>query len=105
MHAGSALDAIEKRGHFKAHEEASKAYMEQHNLVKQVKATLAALDGTTSKGAGSSRKSSKKHKEATAMADAPESGLQAMYQLDLEKARESAENAKAKAESAAQDMF
>jgi hypothetical protein len=39
------------------------------------------------------------------MADAPEPNLQAMYQLDLEKAREATENTKAKAESAAQDMF
>jgi hypothetical protein len=63
------------------------------------------LDRTTSKSAGASKKSSKKHKEAAATADAPESNLQAMYQLDLEKAKEAAENAKAKAESAAQDMF
>jgi hypothetical protein len=38
--------------------------------VKQAKATLAELDGTTSEGAGTSKKSPKKHKEAVAMADA-----------------------------------
>ena len=68
MHVGSAMDAIKKQGHFKAHEEAHEAYMEQRNLVKQAKAALAELDGTTSKGAGASKKSSKKfskkHKEA-----------------------------------------
>ncbi len=46
--------------------------MEQHNLVKQTKAALAELDRTTSKGAGTSRKSSKKHKEGAAMADGSE---------------------------------
>jgi hypothetical protein len=73
--------------------------------VKQAKATLAKLDRTTSKGAGTSKKSSKKLKEATALADTPESNLWAMYQLDLEKAREATEKAKVKAELAAQDMF
>jgi hypothetical protein len=65
------------------------------NLVKQAKAALAELDGTTSDGAGtsekSSKKSSKKHKEVAATADAPKSDLQAMYQLDLEKAIEATE--------------
>ncbi len=96
---------IKKRGHFKAHKEANNTYVEQRNLVKQAKTALAELDRTTSEGAGTSKKSSKMHKEATAMADSPEPDLQAMYQLDLKKAREAAENARAKAESAAQDMF
>jgi hypothetical protein len=39
------------------------------------------------------------------MADASEPDGQAVYQLDLKKAKESAENARAKVESAAQDMF
>jgi hypothetical protein len=50
VHVGSAMDAIKKQGHFKAHEEAHEAYVEQNNLVKQAKATLAELDRTTSKG-------------------------------------------------------
>jgi hypothetical protein len=80
--------------------------VEQHNLVKQAKTALAELDRITSKGAGASKKSSQKHKkEATATAEAPEPYLPAMYQLDLKKAREAAENARGKAESAAQDMF
>jgi hypothetical protein len=66
---------------------------------------LAELDVTTSKGAGASKKSYKKHKEAAAKADASESSLRAIYQLDLIKAREATENARAKVESAAQDMF
>jgi hypothetical protein len=83
--------------------------MEQRNLVKQAKAALSELDGSTSEGAETSKKcsksSSKKHKEAAAMADASEPNLHDMYQLDLEKARDTAEHARAKAESAAQDMF
>jgi hypothetical protein len=105
MHIGSAIDAIEKRGHFKTHKEANKGYVEQCNLVKQAKAALAELDGTTSNGAATSKKSSKKHKKAGAPANTAEHDLQAMYHLDLKKARKATENAKANAESAAQDMF
>jgi hypothetical protein len=65
---GSAQDAIKKKGYFKAHEDANKAYMEQCNLVKKAKAHLAKLDGTTSKGTGSSSKSTKKPKEIAAVA-------------------------------------
>jgi hypothetical protein len=41
MHVGSALEAIKKKGYFKAHKDANKAYVEQRDLVKQAKATLA----------------------------------------------------------------
>jgi hypothetical protein len=73
--------------------------------VKQAKATLAKLNGTTSKGTGSSKKPSKKHKEAAATAGTPEPNLQAIYQLDLEKAKKAAEKAKVKVALAAQEMF
>jgi hypothetical protein len=79
--------------------------VEQHKLVKQAKATLAKLDGTTSKGAGTSKKPSKRHKEAVVTADTPEPNLQAMYQSDLKKAIEATEKAKVKVELGAQDMF
>jgi hypothetical protein len=84
----------------KAHE----LYVEQHNLAKQANA-LAELDGATSKGAGTSKKSSKKAKEAVATADASEPNLHAIYQQELEKTKEAADNAKATAEFAAKDMF
>jgi hypothetical protein len=77
----------------------------QRNLAKQAKAALAELDRTISEDAGTSRKSSKKNKEGTATADTPEPNLRANFQLDLEKAKEAAENSKAKAEPAAKDMF
>jgi hypothetical protein len=107
MHVGLAMDVIKKRGHFKAYKEAHELYVEQRDLAKQAKAALAELDGATSKseGAGTSMKSSKKASEATAMADPNEPNPQANFLLDLEKAREAAENTKAKAESAAKDMF
>jgi hypothetical protein len=79
--------------------------MKQCNPVKKAKAALAEIDGTTSEGAGASRKSSKKHKKAAAITDASEPDLQAIYQLDLKKAKEVTENARAKAELGAKDMF
>jgi hypothetical protein len=79
IHVGSTLQAIEKKGYFKAHKDASKAYGEQRKMVKQAKAALAKLDGILSKGTGSSRKSSKKPNEtaATATAGQPDPDLQA----------------------------
>ncbi len=74
-------------------------------MVKQAKATLAKIDGAINKGTGSSKKPSKKHKEAAATAGQPDHDLQAMYQLDVEKAREATEEAKVKVEHAAQEMF
>ncbi len=63
MHESTALDAIEKRGTFKAYKEAVKAYVEQHKVVKQAKAALALLTAPTSKGEKTSKKSSKKASE------------------------------------------
>jgi hypothetical protein len=76
---GSVPEAIKKKGYFKAHKDANKAYVEQSNLLKQVKAALAKDDGTTSNGNGSSRKSSKKHNETAATASEPDPTLQAEY--------------------------
>ncbi len=73
------MDGIEKQEHFKAYKEAHELYGEQHNLAYQVKAALAELEKTTSKGAETSRKSSKKNKEGAAMADASEPNLQGNF--------------------------
>jgi hypothetical protein len=51
------------------------AYGEQRELAKQAKTTLAKLDGTTSKETGSSKKPSKKHKKAAAIAGQPDHDL------------------------------
>jgi hypothetical protein len=79
VHVGSTMDAIKKQGHVKAHKGAHEAYMEQRGQVKQAKAALTELDGNTSEGAGSSKKSSKNPKEAKAIAIASEPNLQAIY--------------------------
>jgi hypothetical protein len=105
IHVGSALETIKKKGYFKVHKDANKAYVEQRELMKQAKATLAELDRTTNKGTGSSKKPSKKHKEAAATAGQPDPNLQAECMSDLKKAKEATEKAKAKVELAAQDMF
>ncbi len=104
--SGSAklFSAIKKQGSFKAHEDANEAYVEQRKLVKQAKATLAKLDGTTSKWTGSSKKPSKKHKEAVAIVSQPYPDLQADYVSDLEKAKEAVKKA-TNAELAAMDLF
>jgi hypothetical protein len=65
---GSALEGIKKKGYFKVYEESTKAYLEQCELGKQVKAHLAELDGSTSKVIGSSKKPTKKPTETTAVA-------------------------------------
>ncbi len=46
MHMSSALDAIEKRGTFKAYKEAHEAYVEQREVAKQAKAALALFHGS-----------------------------------------------------------
>jgi hypothetical protein len=105
MHMGSALEAIKKRGHFKVYKDANKAYLEEHNLVKLVKTALAELDGTTSNGTGSSRKSSKKPNETTVTASQPDLTLQAEYLSEIKQVQEAAEKAKVNVEQAALDMF
>jgi hypothetical protein len=81
------LVEIKKNGYFKAQEDANEAYLEQHNLVKQAKAHLAKIDGTTSEGTGSSKKSTKKPKETAAAASQADSALQADYMSDIKQAQ------------------
>ncbi len=79
--------------------------MAQRNLVKQAKAALGELDGTTSKGTGSSWKSSKKPKETATTASQLDPDLRAEYLLEIKQAQDATEKAKAKAEQAALDIF
>jgi hypothetical protein len=65
MHVTMVLDAIKKRGHFKDYNKVQKAYVEQKEAVRSVKAGLAFLD-RASRGLGKLIKSSKKAKEAKA---------------------------------------
>ena len=75
MHAGSALEAIKKKGYFEAHRDAKQASVEQPNLVKQAKAAQAKLEETTSNGTGSFRKSSKKPQKTAVTVSQPDPTL------------------------------
>ncbi len=44
MHVVATLDAIKKRGHFKAYKEAKVFYVEKKEVVKSAKASLSLLD-------------------------------------------------------------
>jgi hypothetical protein len=120
MHVSSALDAIEKRGTFKAYKEAHEAYVEQHKVVQQTKAALALLLAPTSKGekvseeasekepakkSSEKEKASKKTKECAALANAPSLELCDEYQALYNKVTFAKETAKNKREAAATKMF
>ncbi len=113
MHVSTALNAIKKRGTFKAYKEAFEAYVEQRDAVKQAKAALALIMAPPSEGKKSSKKASKKSlkrfpekalqktKEGTILADAPAPELHVEYQTDYDKAKFAAETAKNKHRAAA----
>jgi hypothetical protein len=120
MHVSSALNAIKKRGTFKAFKEAHEAYVEQREVAKQAKAALALLLAPTSKGEKASKKASEKipvkksskkekvsqkNKEGAALANAPTPELCNEYQALYNKATFTKETAKNKREAAATKMF
>ncbi len=124
MHVSSALNAIKKRGTFKAYKEAHKAYVEQREVAKQAKANLSLFTTPTSKGekaykkgtektskkaSGKNRskkeKASQKNKEGTASSDAPAPDLCKEYKALYKKAVLAKETAKSKKEAAATKMF
>ncbi len=100
------LDAIKKRGHFKAYGygEAQAVYVEKKEAVKLAKASLSLLDGA-SKGLGKSKKTLKKAKEAKGVTEAPAKNVRATFQADLKKAKSVTENAKSTTTAAATKMF
>ncbi len=51
-HAESALEAIKRKGYFKAYAESKKVYLEQCSRIKQAKAKLAKRDDSTNGEAG-----------------------------------------------------
>jgi hypothetical protein len=120
MHVSSALDTIKKQGTFKAYKEAHEAYVEQHKVAKQAKATLALLLDPAGKGEKVSKKASEKAsakkssekekasqktKEGAALANAPAPELCNEYQALYNKATFAKETAKNKREAAATKMF
>ncbi len=58
VHVSTAISRIEKQGTFKAHKEASEAYVEQRQAAKQAKAILAILNAATIEGEKTSKKAS-----------------------------------------------
>jgi hypothetical protein len=105
------LDVIKKCGHLKDYEEVQKAYIEQKEAVKSVKAGMALLDGA-SKGLGKLSKKSKKAKEAEAKSkeadedtEVPKDPVKTNFQANLEKAKKAAKDAKGAKTAAASKMF
>ncbi len=97
------LDAIKKRGTFKAYKKAQKAYVEATKAAELAEAGLALLNGTsTGSKKNSKKKALAKAKEALAKAPNPESEakeaeeatqvtedtMKAGFQVDLEKAKQ-----------------
>ncbi len=116
MHASTALNAIEKRGIFKAYEEAQEAYVLQCKVAKQAKAALAILLAPTSKGkkifekasvkkSPEKEKVSQKTKEGAALANASAPELCKEFQGVYNKASFAKETAKNKRKAAAAKMF
>jgi hypothetical protein len=104
MHVTATLDAIKKSGHFKAYKEAQALCVEKKEAVKSAKASLSLLDGA-SKVSGKSKKNSNKAKEAESLTEAPGGDVQAIIQVDLEKAKSATENAKGMMTTADNKMF
>jgi hypothetical protein len=124
MHVSSALNAIRKRGTFKAYKEAHEAYVEQREAAKKAKVNMQLFGTAASKGkkavkkgtekaskevSGKNRsnkeKASQKTKEGTAMADATAPDLRVEYKAVYKKATHAKETAKIQRDAAATEMF
>jgi hypothetical protein len=104
---GSALEAIKRKGYFKAYVESNKFYTKQRSRIKQAKAQLAELNDSTNGETVISKKSNKKSNVTTAEASPADPALQADLVSKIIQAQEFADKAKAKArgEQAAACMF
>jgi hypothetical protein len=123
MHVSSALDAIKKRGTFKAYKGAHEAYDEQCKAGKEAKGKISLFTTTVSKGkkakkgtektskeaSGKNRsekeKASQKTKEGTALSGASAPELCKEYKAIYEKAILAKETAKNQNDAAATKMF
>jgi hypothetical protein len=65
MHVSSAIDAIKKRGIFKAYKEAHEAYVEQRDAAKKAKANTNLFATTVSEGKKAKKGTEKTSKEAS----------------------------------------
>jgi hypothetical protein len=124
MHVSSALNAIGKRGTFKAYKEAHEAYVEHQEATKEAKVNMqlfatAASEGEKAikkgtektseeaswKNCSEKEKASQKTKEGTATADATAPELRAEYKAIYKKATHAKETAKIQRDAAATKMF
>jgi hypothetical protein len=124
IHVSSALNAIGKRGTFKAYKEAHEAYVEQKEATKKAKVNIQLFATAASKGkkaakkgtekasveaSGKNRsdkeKASWKTKEGAATADATAPDLRAEYKAVFEKAAYVKETTKIQRDAAATKMF
>ncbi len=81
--------------------ESSETYAEQRNKIKQLKSQLVELDETS----GTSRKSNKNSNQTTVETSSTSSTLRADIVAELKQAVEAAEDATARCDKAAEDMF
>ena len=88
----------------KSHKEYSGTFAKKRNKVKQLKSQLAELDGTSG-NSRISRKSNKYSKETTVEASSMSSTLRADIMAELKQALEATEEAMARRDKAAEDMF
>jgi hypothetical protein len=123
MHVSSALDAIKKRGTFKAYKGAHEAYVEQCKAAKEAKANMSLFTTTASKGKKAKKgtektskeasgkncsekeKASQKTKEGAALSNASAPELCKEYKAIYEKAILAKETAKNQKDAAATKMF
>ncbi len=124
MHMSSALDAIKKRGTFKAYKGAHEAYVEQQEAAKEVKANMQLFATAVSEGKKANKKgtekaskeaswknrsekekASQKTKEGAAPANATAPELHAEYKALYKKATLAKESAKIQKDAAATKMF
>jgi hypothetical protein len=124
MHVSSALNAIKKRGTFKAYKEAHEANVEQREAVIEAKANMhlfatpasegkkADKEGTekaskeaSGKNRSEKEKASQKTKEGAALADATAPELRAKYKAIYKKVTLAKETAKIQKDAAVTKMF
>jgi hypothetical protein len=101
IHVGFAKEPIKKKGYFKSYEEYSGTFTEKRDKIKHLKSQLAELDETS----GTSRKSSKNSKETMVETSSTSSTLHADIMAKLKQAVEATEEATARGDKAAEDMF
>jgi hypothetical protein len=124
MHVTAVLDAMKKRGHFKDHNRAQKAYEEATKAAELAEAGLALLEGTSA-GMASKRKkkalakakeavkeafakaqeTEPETKEAEEVPNVTEDSMKAGFQVDLKKAKQAQETAQGAMTAAANLMF